>query len=70
MPRPVQGTHCPHCDAKLPEPKPPSCPECAGSLSQRHLKAGCLTSAPKLVAFAACSAWLARELWRALADFA
>jgi hypothetical protein len=64
MARLVQGTHCPHCNAELPTPKPITCPECAGSLRQRHLKAGCLSSAPKLVLFATAAWWLARELSR------
>jgi predicted amidophosphoribosyltransferase len=64
MARLVEGTHCPHCGAELPSPKPLVCPACAGSLRQRHLKAGCLSSAPKLVLFATAAWWLARELSR------
>jgi hypothetical protein len=33
-------------------------------MRQRHLKAGCLSSAPKLVLFATAAWWLARELSR------
>ncbi len=61
MPRLIEGTHCPHCGAELPSPKPLVCPQCAGSLRQKHLKAGCLSSAPKLVLFGFALAWLARE---------
>ena len=50
--------NCPHCGLELPEPKPRSCPRCAGSLQQRYLKAGCLSSAPKLLLFAT-ALWLA-----------
>lgn len=49
MPRLIDDDRCPHCDAALPEPTPRSCPECAGSLQQRYLKAGCLSSAPRLL---------------------
>lgn len=50
MPRLIDSPFCPHCRAKLPEPKPRACPVCAGSLNQRFLKIGCLTSAPPLLA--------------------
>lgn len=62
MPRLVEGPRCPHCDAELPSPKPFACPQCAGSLGQRHLKAGCLTSAPKLLLFATGAWWIAHQL--------
>ena len=52
MPRLIEEDRCPHCKAQLPEEKPRSCPECGGSLQQRHLKAGCLTSAPKVLLLA------------------
>jgi predicted amidophosphoribosyltransferase len=51
MPRLIEGKLCPHCKAELPAEKPRSCPECGGSLQQRHLKAGCITAAPKLLLF-------------------
>jgi hypothetical protein len=63
MPRLIPGKHCPHCRAELPEPKPRACPECGGTLQQRFLKAGCLTSAPKLLLLGA-AGWL---VWKALA---
>ena len=47
MPRLIEEQRCPHCKAELPQEKPRSCPDCGGSLQQRHLRAGCLTSAPK-----------------------
>jgi predicted amidophosphoribosyltransferase len=52
MVRLIQSPFCPHCRAKLPEPKPHACPVCAGSLNQRFLKIGCLTSAPPILLFA------------------
>jgi len=62
MPRLIEGKRCPHCRAELPAPKPRACPECGGSLQQRFLAAGCLTSAPKVLLIAA----LGWGLWRAL----
>jgi len=53
MPRLIDDDKCPHCGAELPDPKPRSCPECMGSLQQRHLKAGCLTAAPVVLALIA-----------------
>ena len=47
-PRILETRRCPHCKVELPDPTPRVCPACAGSLQQRHLKLGCLTSAPKL----------------------
>lgn len=71
--RPATAARCPHCDEPLPPPIPPAtrllaCPACAGSLRPKHLKAGCLTSAPKLIVFAGALGWLAHVFWRALAD--
>lgn len=57
-PRLIEGDRCPHCGAELPEEKPRACPACAGSLQQRHLKLGCLSTAPKL-ALVAAGTWLA-----------
>lgn len=68
MPRLIHGTHCPHCGAELPSPKPLLCPQCAGSLRQKHLKAGCLSSAPKLLVSAAALSWVLLEAWRLLAN--
>jgi hypothetical protein len=48
-PRLIDARHCPHCKVELPEPTPRVCPSCGGSLQQRHLKLGCLTSAPKVL---------------------
>jgi predicted amidophosphoribosyltransferase len=49
MPRLIDTRRCPHCGRELPDPRPRVCPECAGSLQQRHLKAGCLHSGPALL---------------------
>ncbi len=57
MPRLIEEPHCPHCDAALPEPKPRVCPACGGSLQQRYLRIGCLSSAPKLLALG----WVVHE---------
>lgn len=62
MPKLIDEKHCPHCGAELPEPKPRMCPQCAGSLQQRYLKTGCLTSAPRLVVLGI-ALW---ALWRAI----
>ena len=40
---------CPHCKADVPAPTPRVCPECAGSLQKRYLKAGCVSSGPALL---------------------
>jgi predicted amidophosphoribosyltransferase len=64
VPRLIKEANCPHCGAALPDPKPRSCPRCAGSLQQRYLRAGCLSSAPKLIAFVALAWWLAESLTR------
>ena len=62
MPRLIDKDHCPHCGADLPkDQKEPSafCGECGGSLQQRHLKAGCLSTAPLWFGFAAAAIqWL------------
>jgi predicted amidophosphoribosyltransferase len=55
-PRILDARRCPHCKAELPQPTPRVCPNCAGSLQQRHLKIGCLTSAPKIM-LVAVAAW-------------
>jgi predicted amidophosphoribosyltransferase len=58
MPRLIDSKTCPHCGEDLPRPVPRTCPRCAGSLQQRYLKAGCLTSAPKLLVLALGLWWL------------
>ena len=40
---------CPHCKADVPQPTPRVCPECAGSLQKRYLRAGCVSSGPALL---------------------
>jgi predicted amidophosphoribosyltransferase len=57
----LETRRCPHCSAELGQPTPRSCPACGGSLQQRYLRAGCLSSAPKLLLFAAGIWWLVRE---------
>lgn len=52
MPRLIDAGHCPHCKAALPAEIPRSCPDCGGSLQQRYLKFGCLSSAPKVILLA------------------
>lgn len=59
MPRILDTNECPHCGAELGKPTPRVCPECGGSLQQRHLKAGCLHSGPVAILIAAVAAWLA-----------
>jgi hypothetical protein len=56
MPRLIDSRTCPHCKVELPEEMPRSCPGCGGSLQQRYLRSGCITSAPKALLFAL-SAW-------------
>jgi len=46
----IDAKHCPHCKAALPQPVPRTCPECAGSLQQRFLASGCLTTKPPGIA--------------------
>ncbi len=58
MPRLIDDKRCPHCTKELPDPKPRVCPECGGSIQQRYLKAGCLTSAPPLLLIALGTLWL------------
>ncbi|MEM1450605.1 MAG: hypothetical protein AAF726_15560 [Planctomycetota bacterium] len=48
MPRIIEQRRCPHCGTELETPLPRVCPECGGSLQQRHLKAGCLHTGPAL----------------------
>lgn len=60
-PRLIDARQCPHCKAELGKPPPRVCPKCGGSLQQRFLKAGCLTSAPKLLVLGAGLWWLLHE---------
>lgn len=46
MPRLIDKDHCPHCGVKRTEEDVSVCTECGGSLQQRHLKAGCISTAP------------------------
>lgn len=46
MPRLIDSSKCPHCGDTLPKPPPRVCPACAGSLQQRHLRAGCISTGP------------------------
>ena len=62
VPRLIPDKFCPHCRARLPEPKPRACTECGGSLQQRFLRAGCLSSAPGL----AIALWAGWALLRSL----
>ncbi|MDA1264966.1 MAG: hypothetical protein O2816_07805 [Planctomycetota bacterium] len=64
MPKLIDKDHCPHCGASRPkadaaEDPTAVCTSCGGSLQQRHLRAGCLSTAPLwfLFAFAAIQ-WL------------
>lgn len=50
MPRLIEGNRCPHCGAELEDPKPRVCASCGGSLQQRFLRAGCLSTAPPALA--------------------
>jgi predicted amidophosphoribosyltransferase len=63
MSRLIEAQRCPHCRAELPDPMPRVCPDCAGSLQQRFLRAGCLTSAP-LVLLSGAALWLVDSLLR------
>ncbi|MEY2806979.1 MAG: hypothetical protein RIR65_1396 [Planctomycetota bacterium] len=67
MPRLLKARRCPHCKERLAQPPPRVCPACAGSLQQRHLALGCLTSAPKVVLAAWGLSHLARAAWECLA---
>jgi len=51
-PKILDVSRCPACKAELPQPVPRICPECGGSLQQRYLKAGCLSSGPKVLVLA------------------
>jgi len=61
MPRLIRERRCPHCGHELAEPRPRVCPTCGGSLQQRYLRAGCLSSAPPLIALALGLRWLLEQ---------
>ena len=48
MPRLIEQPECPHCGTELPtgDDRPRVCPDCGGSLQQRYLRAGFLSTAP------------------------
>jgi predicted amidophosphoribosyltransferase len=52
MVRILKTKTCPHCRAALAAPTPRVCPVCGGSLQQRFFTAGCLSSAPPVLALA------------------
>lgn len=45
----IETKRCPHCGKDLEPPIPRTCPACAGSLQQRYLRSGCLSSKPLLL---------------------
>lgn len=67
-PRILDLDGCPHCKTPLGRPTPRMCPHCGGSLQKRHLSAGCLSSAPKLLLFALALWCVVRELRQTEAD--
>jgi hypothetical protein len=60
-PRLLKTSRCPHCKHEFGKPPPRVCPKCGGSLQQRYLKAGCISTAPKLLILGAGLWWLVRE---------
>ena len=56
-PRALDYENCPHCGEELPEETPRTCPACGGSLQQRYLQSGCLTSKPMLVLLGLGALW-------------
>ena len=50
MPRLIDRGTCPHCGAARKDRESGSCDQCGGSLQQRHLKAGCVSTAPLWIA--------------------
>ncbi|MCY2961530.1 MAG: hypothetical protein NTY35_15310 [Planctomycetota bacterium] len=67
MSRVLDVDRCPHCRGELARPTPRVCPHCAGSIQQRYVTSGCLTSAPKLL-LVGVALWGALELVRNVAD--
>ena len=53
--------HCWNCEYRI-RHENTVCPECGGSLQQRYLRAGCLSSSPGLVLLGLGLAWLLRQL--------
>lgn len=62
-PKVLDVDRCPHCRGELTRPTPRVCPHCAGSIQQRYVTSGCLTSAPKMLALAV-GLWCALEVAR------
>jgi hypothetical protein len=60
-PRLLRTDRCPHCKHAFGQPTPRVCPNCGGSVQQRYLKAGCISTAPKLLLLGAGLWWLVRE---------
>ncbi|TAJ25421.1 MAG: hypothetical protein EPO68_00060 [Planctomycetota bacterium] len=60
-PRILKTDKCVHCGVALEQPTPRLCPKCGGSLQQRYLKWGCLSSKP-LVLLVGLGAGLAAAL--------
>jgi predicted amidophosphoribosyltransferase len=58
MPRVLDHRVCPHCKAELGQPPPRVCPACGGSLQQRYLTAGCLTTKPLILCIGLSLVWL------------
>ncbi|MFT5049193.1 MAG: putative amidophosphoribosyltransferase [Chlamydiales bacterium] len=63
MPKLIDKDSCPHCGKALPDPKPRICPECMGSIQQRHLALGCVSSGPALVLLGLGLHWLIQRPW-------
>jgi hypothetical protein len=58
VPKVIEQPTCPHCKAELQRPIPRSCPVCGGSLQQRFLASGCLTTKPLVLLFGLGLLWL------------
>ena len=52
MPRLLDNDKCPHCGSIRKDRGSGSCDSGGGSLQQRHLKAGCVSTAPLWIAMA------------------
>jgi len=57
MPRLIDSDKCPHCGAERKDRESGCCEACGGSQQQRHLRAGCISAAPLLLAVLV---WLAQ----------
>ncbi len=51
MPRLIDAENCPHCGEPREDRSRAFCDGCGGSLQQRHLSTGCLSTAPLWIAF-------------------